>query len=436
MASFPTRRFAAQLALVAALVATTPALAQRKPAQKGKANRNVEQKAAAVAPAIAPAAAPVIPPGTVDPKVIDSIKPSVAFIDTKSGSGSGFLVLPNVVATNSHVIRDDTMNDVTVRFVDTGKQPVRHKPKLLYEDKARDLALLLIPEQEGRPILELWRSFQPGPKQTVFVVGNPGQRTGIIRVNAVGVATADETAMIGGVEFVQLRFANGSDAIDIGPGTSGGPALDPSGRVVGVLTMATLDGKGKLADRFYCVPASAVGAALAELELERNWDKVSDAATARHLLGIASINYYLTGKVATAVFDAREANARRLRVQWYSSNLPEVLKVNSLLTEAFRVFDRERNVLAEPAYRDALAKQTWPHKVRYDLIDMRDTVETIRRFVPKKVVSKGEYLQCKRLIEQNERTFRQLQKTSGLTDRVIDEMTENLLDKVLDKIGR
>ena len=51
--------------------------------------------------------------------VAQRVKNATAYFDGKHGHGSGFVVLPNVVATNSHVIREEGLEDIVIRFVNS-----------------------------------------------------------------------------------------------------------------------------------------------------------------------------------------------------------------------------------------------------------------------------------------------------------------------------
>lgn len=403
------RNFVGLVVLTASLVALCPSAFAQADRAQGKA-------------------APV----GIDPGVVERVTPSVAFVDTKSGSGSGFLVLPNVIATCAHVIRDEAIDDVSVRFASRlgpGAKPL--KPQLLYDDKARDLALLLIPPQTDRAPLQLMTAFAPGPGKTVFVVGNPGQGGRLARVNAVGVGSAEEIVMFAGQQCIQLKVSPGTEAIDVGPGTSGGPVFDPAGNVVGILAAGQVV-KGRPTGKCFSVPAAALAAALDGLGDESKWADKVRAVAACHLLDTAIINYYLSGQVAALFLKLRHANAERLtRV-----NQADVVAVNRKLIASLRPYDKTLSELAEPAYRGALDKQEWSPALRQDLMTLRANTSQIRRYVLQERLPAGEMKHCNYLIDQSDAPFTRLKKATGLTDELINEMKGALLDKVNAKIDR
>jgi hypothetical protein len=76
-------------------------------------------------------------------EVVQRFAPAVATIRGKLGSGSGFLVAPNILATNHHVIGIEFINQLAVHF--PSAPPDKRGPygvSLLAEDARRDLAFL------------------------------------------------------------------------------------------------------------------------------------------------------------------------------------------------------------------------------------------------------------------------------------------------------
>ncbi len=96
-----------------------------------------------------PAAAPPVPAADQDrpaawlstAQIVARCEPSVALVKGKVSSGTGFLIRPDLVATNAHVIDDEFVADLEVRFpsaADGRRGPIR--AELRYEDPRRDLA--------------------------------------------------------------------------------------------------------------------------------------------------------------------------------------------------------------------------------------------------------------------------------------------------------
>ena len=184
--------------------------------------------------------------------MIALVEGSVALIQGKKFSGSGFVVALGVVATNAHVIASEHIDDLRVTF--PSAPPGSDGPfvcDLLYEDKALDLALLRTPCKQ--PPLVVDASYHIRRGQSVLVIGNPGSlAVDENRVlNAVCSGVMSSTVKINGHEHYQISAI-------INPGNSGGPVVDLAGRVLGVATLkdAQREGLG------FCVPASEVAAAL------------------------------------------------------------------------------------------------------------------------------------------------------------------------------
>ena len=75
----------------------------------------------------APRAGPGIPagsspPGRAIPPRSWALEPSVALIKGKVGSGTGFVVKRGIVATNSHVIEEELIDGIEVRFPGAPRQ--------------------------------------------------------------------------------------------------------------------------------------------------------------------------------------------------------------------------------------------------------------------------------------------------------------------------
>src|SRR2546427_13202735 len=101
-----------------------------------------------------------------------------------TGSGTGFLVRPNLLVTNAHVIRLVPVDRLKVYFpsAEGGKTPLA-VGALLYEDRKRDLAFLTV--ESPLPALALLPRYEFQRGQNVTVIGNPGLGDNVILENAV-----------------------------------------------------------------------------------------------------------------------------------------------------------------------------------------------------------------------------------------------------------
>ena len=184
-------------------------------------------------------------------EIVRNYEPSVAPIKGKQGSGTGFIVRPNIVATNSHVIDGETVGNLEVRFPSApeGKRGP-HPARLHFQDKGRDLALLSV--NCDLPPTVLAESYQFLKGDDITVIGNPGVGGRMVLENAVSRGVVSSMTSLNGHSFMQL-------GISINPGNSGGPVFDSTGRVIGVVTLKTTKQEGLA----FAVPSSDLLAALA-----------------------------------------------------------------------------------------------------------------------------------------------------------------------------
>jgi hypothetical protein len=137
-----------------------------------------------------------------------------------TGTGTAFLVAPDLLVTNRHVIQSCATVDV---YTAEGKRPAQ----VQVADAAVDLALLRVPGLRGTPVrLRTPRSVRLG--ETVFVFGFP----------LSGSLTSGGNFTSGLVSGLRgLHDAPGDIQITapVQPGNSGGPLLDAAGQVIGVV---------------------------------------------------------------------------------------------------------------------------------------------------------------------------------------------------------
>ena len=137
-----------------------------------------------------------------------------------TGTGTAFLVAPDLLVTNRHVIQSCAAVDV---YTAEGKRPAQ----VQVADAAVDLALLRVPGLRGTPVkLRTPRSIRLG--ETVFVFGFP----------LSGSLTSGGNFTSGLVSGLRgLHDAPGDIQITapVQPGNSGGPLLDAAGQVIGVV---------------------------------------------------------------------------------------------------------------------------------------------------------------------------------------------------------
>jgi len=140
--------------------------------------------------------------------------------DIVSGYGSGFVVAPEIVATNFHVVEGSTGLLVTSSELTKEGSPAQ----VVATDQARDLAIIRCPGLKLKP-LALTSNLNRGKQIAVFgypeptVLGNTLKMTDGIITSLPDASTENN--------FLHSAIAN--------HGNSGGPICDSTGAVVGVL---------------------------------------------------------------------------------------------------------------------------------------------------------------------------------------------------------
>ena len=183
---------------------------------------------------------------------------SVALIKGRLGSGSGFLARPGVVITNAHVIELELLSALEVHFPSAAEGAKGPYPaRLLDKNPRRDLAILAV--ESSLPALPLAGSYKFRKGEDVTIIGTPGIGGGMVLQNAVAHGILSTETVLDGQSYYQLGAS-------VNAGNSGGPALDSSGEVIGVVTSKA---RGREAIGF-CIPVGDVAQALVRMDhLER-----------------------------------------------------------------------------------------------------------------------------------------------------------------------
>jgi S1-C subfamily serine protease len=155
----------------------------------------------------------------------------VASSCNREQEGSGWVVAPERVVTNAHVVAGTTTE--YVRIQGAGRS---YEARVVVFDPKRDLAVLSVP---GLPATASRQGADLERSQGAIVAGFPlngPYRLDAARVRDVLTATgADIYGGPGAVREVYSLYAK------IQPGNSGGPLLSPSGAVVGIVFARSLD---------------------------------------------------------------------------------------------------------------------------------------------------------------------------------------------------
>lgn len=187
-----------------------------------------------------------------DPEVRAAGQNVVRVQGTACGLGveaSGWIVAPEVVVTNAHVVAGETDTTVTPY---PGSNSALEATAVHY-DPTNDLALLRVTGLEGTP-LSLAPQVSSGTAGAVLGYPENGPFTITpARVGATGPVITQDSYGRGPVTR-QLTSLRG----EVHSGNSGGPLVDGEGRVMGTVFAATTSGK----PGGYAVPNGVVAAAL------------------------------------------------------------------------------------------------------------------------------------------------------------------------------
>lgn len=166
------------------------------------------------------------PVGVLDPEVAGRVLPSVVKIEGRAcdqiQQGSGFVVAPDVVVTNAHVVAGEGSTEVLT----TDGQ--RREAEIVGFDPNRDVAVL---RADGLRLAPLEQA-EADVDSSAVVVGYPGGGS-----EAQSPARIDQEIIADGSNIYRSGPARREIfvlAAELEPGDSGGALLDLSGRVVGL----------------------------------------------------------------------------------------------------------------------------------------------------------------------------------------------------------
>ena len=189
-----------------------------------------------------------------------------------TATGTGFVIdSSGNIVTAAHVV--DGASSITVTFDDG---TTRHAT-LVSKDDATDVALLKV-DASGLTLhpLELGSSSSLAVGDAVAAIGDP---FGYQRSISTGIVSGLDRTVDAPNGFT-VAHAIQTDAA-LNPGNSGGPLLDPSGKVVGIVDqIATNGGSDQSAGVGFAVPIDLVKAELSKLK--------SGATVAHAYLGVAT----------------------------------------------------------------------------------------------------------------------------------------------------
>lgn len=145
------------------------------------------------------------------------------YLQGKEATGTGFWVKPNLIVTNNHVVNYNE----DLKALDG--EVVWHNVKVIATDTVRDLALLEVEGNPGKPME--WRTEPVSLMQEVYAIGFPNQMNPTVTKGIVSSYVQDQ--------FDDRYYIQTDTAIN--PGNSGGPLIDSCGKVMGVNTSTLND---------------------------------------------------------------------------------------------------------------------------------------------------------------------------------------------------
>jgi hypothetical protein len=165
---------------------------------------------------------------TFEKKEIETIVsqsiPSIVKINSKVGSGSGFIIgKEGYILTNRHIILKDKSPNIS--FYD-GQEKTG---EVISIDRKRDLALIKVNiKPNSYPALPMCITPKRQVGAEVIIIGNPSEVGGIKLTNSVS------KGIISGFRSNEEQEMIQTDA-SINPGNSGGPMLNRTGHVIGIV---------------------------------------------------------------------------------------------------------------------------------------------------------------------------------------------------------
>ena len=189
--------------------------------------------------------------------LVETLKLAVVVIETDKGLGSGFFVKSNgTLVTNHHVIADATAVKVTL-----ANGEVFRKVYLLADSPDRDLAILKI-EASNVPTVPVGDSNGVKAGEDVLLLGAP---RGLEETVSNGIIS-NTRILESGTRVIQTTAA-------ASPGSSGGPLVDRSGTVLGVMSFLVSGGQ----NLNFAISINYVQGMLDSLDLSRATPKLFES---------------------------------------------------------------------------------------------------------------------------------------------------------------
>ncbi len=188
------------------------------------------------------------------------VDPAIVDINTTVGSGqaagTGMIITSNgEILTNNHVV--DRSTDIKVTIAGSSQPFIAH---VIGADPKADIAVLQVDGVSGLPTVSFASSSSVKVGDRVVALGNALGQGGTPQASQGSITALDQTitASEGGSRSEQLTGMLQSDAT-IYPGDSGGPIVNSSGQVVGMITAGDVQGfRSSASNVNYAIASDAI----------------------------------------------------------------------------------------------------------------------------------------------------------------------------------
>lgn len=169
-------------------------------------------------------------------KIVASSLDKVVGIKAGGGSGTGFVAdTSGLIFTNRHVVQ--SRKKVDISYADGTETTA----DVVFRDREKDLAILKPAISRVKSPLPLCYATYPKPGEEVFALGNPRGLANTVTRGIVSSVRRSEgefrSILPEGTTLIQTDAA-------VNPGNSGGPLLNSTGEVIGIVTFKRSAGEG------------------------------------------------------------------------------------------------------------------------------------------------------------------------------------------------